>query len=417
MDWLGTVRHRSGPLDRCRGRTPRPSRPAARRRSAAFAACGLALLALACADKRISPAELAAHEQQLRDGGPPLPVDPAALALVDLKPYTLAPGDVVAVRLYGLSERDRYEPTVLQLRVQDDGRIHIPVAGPITVAGLTLRQVEQAILAAHVPAVVKDLAVFVELLETETTTVFVMGSVTNPGMVKLRSNERNVLYALSLAGGFGVTATAGGFSSANSGRVKVRRIRPELPDEHYNLNDLNDIRRALTAAALESGDVVEVEAAETSAVYVSGLVNRSGPILIPNASTLSVVRAVAAAGGLRDYLDVKEATLVRSLPDGRQVHVKLPLSGMLKGEEPDLALRAGDVLSIPYTLDSFAQEWFFRNMMPGPFNVSLHYDPLAQYNANRAIDESRRNGGLNSAVLQSLGSSIPSLFVPPTTAP
>jgi len=75
------------------------------------------------------------------------------------------------------------------------------------------------------------------------------------------------------------------------------------------------------------------------------------------------------------------------------------------------------VLSIPYTLDSFAQEWFLRNMMPGPFNVSLHYDPLAQYNAERAIDSSENYGGVNSAILQSLGSSIPSLFVPPTTVP
>jgi polysaccharide export outer membrane protein len=369
----------------------------------------------ACADKRISVAELTEREKAVTET-PPAPVDLAALALTDVHPYQVRPGDILSIRMFGLAD-ERYTPVALDLRVHDDGRIVPPLVGPIEVQGLTLNQVEQAIIAAHVPKVVKDLSVYVQLADAEMTTVLVFGAATTPGLVKLRQNERNILYALAAAGGFGETATAGGLSRDISGRVRYRPINPAQEEVVYNLADMNDLRRALQAPPLESGDLLIVEAAESSAVYVDGVVNRPGPIMIPPRSTLSVLRAVMAAGGLRDYLDVKDATLIRTGANGEDVHVQLNLSEMLAGRKPDVALLAGDILHIPYTVDTFMQEWFFRNLIPGPFNVGLHYDPLAQYNANRALQQNTGNGGVLQGIRSTLGSTLPQTFIPPVATP
>ncbi len=367
------------------------------------------LLPTACkSDNRISLADMMQREHALAEA-PAVPIEHERLALTDFHPYQVGPRDVLGIQMTGLMD-DRYAPTVLQVRVHRDGTISLPVVGSIKVGGLDLGQVEQAIIDAHVPDVVTDMAVYVELAATENTTVLVLGAAAAPGLVKLAHNERNPLYAI---------ASAGGFSTTSSGRVRLKPIRPERHELVFDFNDVNDVRRALSGPPLESGDVLTVEAAENAAVYVGGLVNRPGPILIPPDSTLSVVRAVTAAGGLRDYLDVKEATLVRKLTDGDQVHVKLDLGKMLVGRAPDLELKPGDVLQIAHTADTFVQEWFFQNVMVGPFSVGMRYDPLAQYNASRAIRSSRGayGGSLSQSITNSLASSIPSLLIPPVPAP
>jgi protein involved in polysaccharide export with SLBB domain len=369
----------------------------------------LALLSIvACAERRLTVAQLTDREQQAVRPAVPVP-QPRDIKLTDYHPYRVRVGDILTVTLVGLSE-ERYTPTTLELRVHGDGRVFPPVVNPLPAAGLELSEVEVALHDAYVPDVVKNLAVYVQLLTPESTTVLVEGPASTPGLVKLHENERNVLYAMTAAGGFGL---------ASSGRVRLKPINPERNEEVYDLTDVNDVRRALLAEPLEAGDVIVVEASDENAVYVTGLVNRAGPIIIPPASRLSVLRAVAAAGGLRDYLDVKEAILIREMPDGDQVQVKLDLGGMIAGRTPDLALKAGDVLSIPYNLDVFAQEWFFKNMIPGPFNVGLHYDPLAQYNAERALRTTFSTTGLRQSIRANLGSQVPALLIPPvpTTVP
>lgn len=386
--------------------------PIRRRRSArlgyAAVLMGAALLlSTGCQNNehRITLAELNELERQIADQ-PAVPVAHAKLALTDLRPYKVVPGDVLRVRLVGLDE-DRYKPTFLDVRVHGDGGIALPVVGQLKVAGLDLAAVEEAITAAHVPDVVTDLAVFVQLSDQESTTVLVLGAAGGPGLVKLGENERNPLYAL---------ATAGGFGPAASGRVRLRPIRPQRQEVVYDLTNVNDVRRALLGPPLESGDVLMVEAAENSAVYITGLVNQPGPIPIPPGSNLSALRAVASAGGIRPYLNVKEAALVRSLSNGEQVQVQLDIGDMLAGGTPDLALRSGDILHIPHTPETLAQEWFWQNVMVGPFSVGVQYDPLRQYNTNRAI-KADNNDGFSNAIRRSISGSLPNLLVPPVVAP
>lgn len=364
------------------------------------------LASAACApDRRISLDELAELETREPEPAPPPPA--ASLSLSELTPYRIRTGDVLTVKLVGLFE-DRYQPTTIEVRVHRDGQINLPVVGPIPIAGMDFAEAEQAILAAHVPRIVKDLAVFIELGRAETTSVLIDGAVAAPGIVRLADNERNVLYAIT---------AAGGLTTASSGVVIHKPIDPQRPPERYNLHEVNDVRRLLAAPPLRSGDTLMVEAAAESAIYVQGLVNRPGPILVPRRAKLSLLRAIAAAGGLPEYLAVKEATLVRRMADGQQVQVRLPLGDVMSGVAPDVDLESGDLLVVPYTTETFVQQWAKANLLLGPFNVGLRYDPLAQYNANRAIDADRNDdGSVSSAIRQSLGSGIPGAVVPPVQA-
>ena len=53
-----------------------------------------------------------------------------------------------------------------------------------------------------------------------------------------------------------------------------------------------------------------------------------------------------------------------------------------------------------------------RRTHVGPFSVGVRYDPLAQYNANRAL-ENTFPGGLKNSIRNSIGSTIPQLLIPP----
>jgi len=322
-----------------------------------------------CHDNRISYDEMARMEAQ-ESAVEPAPIPREQLALTDVLPYKLGPGDVLKVTFTGLG--DQFAQTTVNLRVADDGTIVLPMIGRLNVAGMDLKAVEKALYDAHVPRYVKDMSVFAELSSAETTTVMVVDAEGGGQLVRLPRNERNVLYALSRASAIGPGGT---------GKVTVQPIRSDKPALSFDLTNINDLRSALLAPPLDSGDMVTVAPAALNAVYIIGLVNAPAPIVIPKHGTISLVRAIAAAGGLRDLLEPEEATLWRRLPNGEQVRVKLALADVMEGKLPDVDLRPGDVLDIPHTPGTRFREWVAMNIRIGPFGVNAVYDPVADYRA------------------------------------
>lgn len=354
-------------------------------------------------DTRIDIDTLRELEQSVAATSQPVEM-PKASSLKEFQPYQVGPGDVLSISM--ISPAADPPDRTLRIRVNQDGLVTLPMVGEVKLQGLTLSGVDDAIRRAYAAGFIKDLVVYTELVQPLTTTVVVVGDLVQQGLVTLPSNERNVLYAIT---------AAGGVSIENTRRVRVRPVRPDEPEIEYNLTNADDLRRALTAPPLESGDLIFVDAAEESAIYISGVVNRPGPILIPRSSSLGFRTVIAAVGGFRDYLTVRDATLLRRLPDGQVVRVKLEVNKIMNGELPDLQLRAGDVVQVPSTLDTFAQEWVLKNLLLGPFRLGVNYDPLAQYNANRVIAED--GSATSNAVRQSLGSNLPSVIVPPVVPP
>lgn len=361
-------------------------------------------------DNRITLEQLRALESQSSELEP-VQLDPKELALTELHPYNVGPGDVLDVTLVGTT--DSYSQNVLRMRVRDDGFITLPLVGKVRIGGLTLQAVDDAIFNAYVPRFLKDLSVYVELSGPESTTVVVVGAAGQGGLITLPGNERNVLYAVGRSGGFG---------TATSGRVTVRPINPDRPVVSYDLTRINDLRRALLAPPLQSGDMLVVEPAEVSAVYVTGLVNAPGPVTLPPDGKLSLVRVLSTAGGVRDFLNPSVATLWRRLPDGRQVRVKLQIADIMSGEADDIALHPGDILNVPHTLNTRFREWAMNNILIGPFGVTSTFDPVADARArnvgNNSNNNSFNNGTfLRSGVLNSVSGGVSNLLIPPVSPP
>ena len=365
--------------------------------SLSAAAC--LLLVVGCADTRISLNKLTQMEAEAAQVEP-VAVETADVALTELRPYTVGTNDVLKITFTGLSEQ--FAQNVLTVRVHDDGTIMLPMVGKVVVAGLDLKGIEKTLFDAHVPAYVKDLSVFVELGGPESTTVVVVGAAGQSGLVTLPRNERNVLYALSHAVGFGPDG---------SGVVHIKPLRPDQPVQSYDLTNVNDLRRALLAPPLESGDMIVVEPAEPSAIYVIGLVNTPGPVLLPHNGSLSLVRTIASAGGLRDFLNPREATLWRRLPNGEQVRVKVSIEDVLAGKTPDVALYAGDILDVPHTAETRFLEWVSANIRLGPFGATAMYDPLADRRAR--LLQNNQGSAWRESLIQTLRSGVGNILVPP----
>ena len=315
----------------------------------------VAMLAVGCADPRISLEQfiqLQAQYDQAAEQPPPEDVIRQRQAVIAdrLAPYRVGPDDELAVTPTAPPDAGLFP---FQVRVDRDGRIDLPYAGQVHVGDMELQDVESAIKSAYVPAFVKDVAIHVSLLTPMTTNVLVAGAVATPGLVPLPRNQLDVLHAVALAGGINPSAT---------GRVTLKRLRRPGEVVTLDLSSPDSIGMALAQDPLEEGDIVEVEGAPTSQIYVGGLVNAPRPVVLPANSKLTVLHVLAAAGGLRTDVFPKEATLIRRMPDGRDVQVKLNLDRLTTGKDPNIMLASGDILWVPDTLATRAQDWINRNV-------------------------------------------------------
>lgn len=305
--------------------------------------------------------------------------------------YRVGPGDVLSVVLTGNQEGGLVP--ALQARIDRQGQIDLPIVGAVSVIDLELEDVEDVIRSAYVPSVFNAAIVHVEAVDVHTTNVLVVGAVRSPGLVPLQRNQRNMLFAI---------VGADGASDLASGLATLRRIR--RPEEPLTLDLRNplQLQQALATTPLEQGDIINVHAAQPNTVFVGGLVSRAGPQAYPPGTKVTVLQAIAAAGGLRTDIYPKEGTLVRRREDGSDVHVKLPLDQLAMGQAPNLALNAGDILWVPHTWATRVQEFINRNVFLRA-GVSVNYNVTGIEFLNRRSSQSRRAGATQQDQFDPLG--------------
>jgi polysaccharide export outer membrane protein len=107
--------------------------------------------------------------------------------------YQIAPGDLLAIRVYGQDSMSARE------RVRQDGKVSLPLLGDVQAAGLPT-----SALAEHVKARLKGYlatpVVSVTVEETKGLSLAVLGEVARPGQYTLEKGS-GVLEALAAAGG------------------------------------------------------------------------------------------------------------------------------------------------------------------------------------------------------------------------
>lgn len=243
----------------------------------------------------------------------------------------IGPGDILNIKVFETPEMDQ------QARVTDSGEIPLVLGGTIKVAGLTpaaaAREVERVLvkgnylLTPHVGVTVAQYA---------TQYVSVMGQVHAPGNYPI-GTPRSILDVLAQAGGLTDTADR---------KVTIERRGTKERVEFFVSNKSD---AAFTSNVLVyPGDIVLVPKADL--VYVLGDVGRPGGFAkLTNDSRLTVLQAVAMAGGTQPTAVPSHARLIRKKPDGSVEELKLPLSDMQKGHKPDIQLKADDIIYVPFS--------------------------------------------------------------------
>jgi polysaccharide export outer membrane protein len=213
----------------------------------------------------------------------------------------LGPGDTVSMKVFGQPDMDG------NFYVSDDGTIHPPLVGSIQVAGLSPDQASRKIEKA-----LKDGSFLVNphvnltLVQSVNQLVAVLGEVGKPGRYQVGANT-TIFQLLAQAGGVG----------ANSADV-IFLIRADASGEQtrtpIDLKGYTNANSVLPTQKFKGGDSVFVPRADLFYIY--------GEVTNPNEYRLepgmSVIQAIARAGGLTPRGSDRRVDIKRTGSDGRE---------------------------------------------------------------------------------------------------
>ena len=191
--------------------------------------------------------------------------------------YVLGPGDELIVEYWGSSSQRT------QVTVDREGRVLLPEAGALMVAGRSLGDSQEQIRKSLMHQL-KGISVDVTLAKLRMVRVYVVGDVKNPGAYDL-SSLSTPLTALLMAGG-----------PTDTGSLRtVKHFRRKKLAEEVDLYDLMLKGVSASDAPLESGDSILIPPAGPL-VTVAGMVRRPAIYELRNEQTLD--QALELAGGV-----------------------------------------------------------------------------------------------------------------------
>jgi len=238
------------------------------------------------------------------------------------------------------------------VRVSHHGTIELPMLGEFKAEGLTERELSDEIERRLVSGgILRKPEVGVVVTEFRGRAVTIIGSVTKPGTYPLSKPGATLVDMILVAGG--PTESAGRVvhftpaeDSITTGRAEPRtgaaptRAHPIRIDLEVLLRsgptdpDLNPPARP--------GDLVRV--AEEGNVQVEGWVDKPGTFPATSTTTLT---GVLAAAGTQFAADLGGVTIRRTLSPGEQRTYTVDVSRIVSGDNPDLPLTDGDVVTVP----------------------------------------------------------------------
>jgi polysaccharide export outer membrane protein len=268
-------------------------------------------------------------------------VSQAALGSESEPQVRVGPGDLLGVSVFDTPELTQ------TIRVNELGDASFALIGHLHVGDLTTDEARDALAHKLVDGhFLVNPQVSVLIQEYGTQGVSVLGEVQKPGVYPVLGN-RTLLDIISQAGG--TTMYAG-----SSITVK-RNSDGRLITIPLTINAANTL---ISDVRLQPGDKVIIPRA--SLVYVLGEVGRPGGFLMQNGGRMTVLEAVALAGGQTSTASIGHARLIHKTDSG-YTDTHIPLKKIMNGQEPDTELQANDILYVP---NSSAKSLIYRTV-PG----------------------------------------------------
>jgi len=254
--------------------------------------------------------------------------------------YVVGPGDSLTINLWGGVSQQLFRT------VDNEGRVNLPEAGPVRVAGDSLAQVQEAVQKT-LRSQFRDVSADVSLSRLRTIRVYVVGDVERPGAYDISSlsTPLNALFA------------AGGPTGQGSLRILQHNRGNQLVQDVdvYDLL-LHGVRTDIDR--LENGDTVLVPPIGPE-VTVEGMVRRPAVYELRDEKSLSDV--LTLAGGLLPTATLRHVEVQRTVAHEKQTMLSLNIPAdtdpeSVAKELDSFQVRDGDKIRIfpiaPYNEDT-----------------------------------------------------------------
>jgi polysaccharide biosynthesis/export protein len=271
---------------------------------------------------------------------------PASALKAQYNDVKIMPGDIISITTYGAPELSTVMPTstdlpgmsaggsVAGLKVGAEGEIVLPYLGVVKLAGMTPPEA-----AAYLEKELKDKGILVDpqvtvaLVDSPTRVITVVGEVQKPEPVPAFGQLRLL----------DVISACGGFTPMASHTITIRRVGDPQPITVMLGTDPKTTD--VTNIPLMAGDTVIVP--RVGSVFVIGQVKTPSAIPLSSNAPVTVMRAIAMAGGVNFGAALSKVVIIRKTPDDEHVEIQMDLKKVMEGKERDIALASDDVLLVP----------------------------------------------------------------------
>lgn len=246
----------------------------------------------------------------------------------------ILPGDLLDIVVFDTPELSG------RFRVSLKGDILLPLAGALHVGDLTLAEITDLVTKKYKDAgILLNPQVTVFVAEYTRRTVTITGEVRQPGVFA-------VVAPRTL---FDTLAQAGGLNDAASRTVSIVHSADPKNIIHVTLNVGAQTPESIEQGRMPilPGDLIFV--ARSGIVYVVGELARPGAYQVEHNNRLTLLEAVALAGGTTRNAGLGQARLIRRSATGRE-ELKINMKRVLFGDGPDMLLTDGDILYVPTSL-------------------------------------------------------------------
>jgi len=238
----------------------------------------------------------------------------------------LGAGDLIEVAVYNVPE------LATKARVSNSGDVYLPLIDYVHVEGLTQEEAQSVIQKRlEEGGFVRNPHVTIFVDEANSQGVTVIGEVGKPGIYPDPVDRK--LYQL--------ISQDGGFTNSASRSIAILRRNQSDPIHVTLPRNLGDDPSGNVDVL--PGDTITVPKAPI--IYVVGDVGRPSGFLVDN-GTLTVLQALALAGGTKGTAKMGGARILRKTPTG-MTETRVALKKMLEAKAPDIILQADDILFVP----------------------------------------------------------------------
>ncbi|HKS08330.1 MAG TPA: polysaccharide biosynthesis/export family protein [Pyrinomonadaceae bacterium] len=282
--------------------------------------------------------------------------------------YRIGPGDVLDIRIYNRPQLSREA-----VRVEGNGMIRMPLIETEIQASCQTEGELAKEIATRYTKYYRNLQVDVFIKEYHSRQVAIIGAVNDQSRFELQRRVR-LLELLTFAKGTSVKAGQT-INIVHSTNISPCKQATENEDNAaFSSFKLGDVLAGKPESNpyLEAGDIVTVP--EADQVYVVG--NVFMPLTIPLREPVTLTRAIAMAGGLKQDTRKDKIRVLRQEP-GTSVRkeITVDLYAIEKKRSEDLALAPNDIVDVPTSAGKSFLRSLIQGVVPGVGQLPVRVVP------------------------------------------